>query len=87
MTKWNKLLQALNQTFNIQTGTESAVKPLHIAIDEDAVEQVIWLEYRIKGDVREAYYIDTVSIEQNASKLVGRKRLIDVIAKTVWRVA
>lgn len=51
MTKWNKLLQALNQAFKTPNGAASTVKPLHQAFDAEAKEQVGIFQYRFKSDI------------------------------------
>lgn len=87
MTKWNKLLQALNQTFNMQTGATSTVKPVRRAFDNDTQEHVIWLEYRVKADIFESEEFNGQPTDHSASDLEKHKRLIDVITNTVLRVA
>lgn len=87
MTTWNKLLQALNQIFNSQTGAASTVKPIRRAFDNNTNEHVIWLEYRVKADVFESEDLDDRSAKQETVEPKKRKRLIDVIRQTVLRGA
>lgn len=87
MTKWNKLLQALNQTFDSQTGAASTVKPVQRAFDNTTQEHVIWLEYRVKADVFESEDFNDEPAGDGVIRAEKRKRLIDVITETVLRGA
>jgi hypothetical protein len=51
MTKLNKLLKELNQTFNAPSGAPSTVTAGHHAFDAEAREQVIVLRYRFQSDI------------------------------------
>lgn len=79
MIKWDRLLQALNQTFNTRTGATSKVKPLQRTFDNATQEHVIWLDYRVKADI-----FDVESTAQGVTKLEKRKRLIDVLTESSW---
>lgn len=85
MNKWNKLLQALNQTFNMQTGATSTVKPVQRAFDNDTQEHVIWLEYRVKADAFESEDFNYEPAACDGSKTEKHKRLIDVITEIAVR--
>ncbi len=84
MTKWNELLQALNQTFNTQAGATSTVKPVKRAFDNATQEHVIWLEYRVKSEVFESADFKDESAHQTES-YIRRKRLIEAITRSaLW---
>ena len=87
MTKWNTLLQALNQTFNTQASATSTVKPVQRAFDNATQEHVIWLEYRLKADVFESEDFNDEPAAYDAATPEKHKRLIDVIAETMLRGA
>ncbi|MNJ94513.1 hypothetical protein D3C87_122130 [compost metagenome] len=87
MSNWNKLLHALNQTFNTQTGATSTVKNVQRAFDNTTQEHVIWLEYRVKADIFESKYSNDETVAQSVTKPEKRKRLIDVITETALRGA
>ena len=51
MTKWDKLLAALDQVFGFQDRTKSSVKKRHQAFDQKTNEHVFIIEYRVvKGE-------------------------------------
>lgn len=84
MTKWSKLLQALNQTFNKQAGATSSVKPVQRVFDNTTQEHVIWLEYRVKADVFESVVFNDEVTEQRET-CIRRKRLIESITRSaLW---
>lgn len=87
MSKWKKILQALNQRSNTQTGSTSTVKPVRRAFDNATQEHVIWLEYRVKADVFESEDFNDGAAAFGVTKPKKRKRLIDVLTESSWRVA
>lgn len=54
MTEWNKLLRALNQIFNSQTGATSKVRSVYRTFDNTTQEPMIWLKYRLKANILES---------------------------------
>lgn len=84
MTKWSKLLQVLNQTFNTSTSATSTVKPVQRAFDNTTQEHVIWIEYRVKADIFESNIFNDESADQTEA-FIKRKRLIEAINRSaLW---
>ena len=54
MTTWNKLLNALDETFGFSNKVSSKVKKLKQAYDNRTNEHVVWLEYRIRVDINQS---------------------------------
>ncbi|MNN76944.1 hypothetical protein D3C81_1933620 [compost metagenome] len=79
MSKWTKLLQALNQTFNSQTSAASTVKPVHRAFDAETKEQVIVLQYRFKSEISNSTDLQKLLVDRSISKLERPKRLLNAI--------
>lgn len=79
MTKWNKLLQALNQTFEAPSDATSTVKPVHRAFDAETKEQVIVLQYRFKSDISNSTDLQKLLVDRSTSKLERPKRLLNAI--------
>lgn len=68
MTKWNKLLQAMNQTFDAPSDATSTVKPVHHAFDAETKEQVIVLQYRFKSGIDSSTELQKLLVDHSTSK-------------------
>lgn len=79
MTKWNKLLQALNQTFDAPSDATSTVKPVHHAFDAETKEQVIVLQYRFKSDIDSSTDFQKLLVDRSKTNPERPKRLLNTI--------
>jgi hypothetical protein len=85
MTKMNKFLQALNQTFDTKSGVITTVMTLQRAFDNATQERVIWSEYRVKADIFELVDFNDEKVKK-MEPYVRRKRLIKEITRSaLWR--
>ncbi len=83
MTKWDKLLAALDQVFGFQDRARSTVKKRRQVFDEKTGEHVFILEYRVvKGAHSDPKKRKEASIERRANKYEVGKLLQDIHAIT-----
>jgi hypothetical protein len=77
MIKWNKLLHALNQTFNSQTSAALAVETAHPAFDADAKEQAVVSQHRFESDIDSSSDLQKLLSDRIALKSDSHKRLLN----------
>lgn len=78
MTKLNKLLKTLDQTFNAPSGAYSTVTAVHHAFDAETKEQAIVLQYRFKSDIDSSQELQNL-IADGSTSTSQPKRLLNAI--------
>ena len=83
MTKWDSLLEQLDQVFGFPDRKKSTVKKRRQVFDEKTNEHVFILEYRVvKGDHSDPKRRKEASIDRRANRYEAGKLLQDIQALT-----